>query len=178
MNYFYMDGNNQQQGPVTANELPKMGVTRNTRVWKQGMSDWQTAGSVPELSGIFPPPVSQSATPPFPPPPVASYVSPPPPYQTENAPQPQKPDNLLVWSILATVLCCLPTGIVAIVYSNKVNSLWDVRDYTGAKEAANTAKTWCFVSLGLGVVAVIIGLMSGLLEALSLYAFLETLSGY
>jgi uncharacterized membrane protein YhaH (DUF805 family) len=170
MNYFYMDGNNQQQGPVTANELLKMGVTRNTRVWKQGMSDWQTAGSIPELSGIFPPPASQSATPPLSPPPVASYVSPPPPsYQTENAPPPppQKPDNLLVWSILATVLCCLPTGIVAIVYSNKVDNLWNVRDYDGAKEAANTAKTWCFVSLGLGVVAIIIGFMSGLLGALS-----------
>jgi hypothetical protein len=157
MDYFYMDGNYQQQGPVPANELPKKGVTRNTRVWKRGMSDWQTAGSVPELAGIFPPFASRPATPP------------PPPYQTANVPQMQKPDNLLVWSILATVLCCLPTGIVAIIYSNKVNNLWDTRDYAGAQEAANTAKTWCFVSLGLGIVAIVIGFISGFIEALSSY---------
>jgi hypothetical protein len=166
MDYFYLDGNDQQQGPVPANELPKKGVTRDSKVWKQGMSDWQTAGSVPELSGIFPPSASQTATPP----PVVSPPKPPvtpPPYQAVNEPQIQKPDNLLVWSILATVLCCMPAGVVAIVYSNKVNTLWGAHNYTGAQEAANTAKTWCFISLGLGVVAVIIGFMSGLLGALA-----------
>ena len=37
--YYYIDKNGQQQGPVTANELPKYGVTRNTQVWKQGMAN-------------------------------------------------------------------------------------------------------------------------------------------
>ncbi|WP_197513887.1 CD225/dispanin family protein, partial [Mycobacterium sp. 1165178.9] len=36
----------------------------------------------------------------------------------------QEPDNYLVWAILCTVLCCLPFGIVSIVYSNKVSGLW------------------------------------------------------
>ena len=53
--YFYIDKSGQQQGPVSANELPKYGVTRNTQVWKQGMANWQTAGSIPELSSILPP---------------------------------------------------------------------------------------------------------------------------
>ena len=34
----------------------------------------------------------------------------------------QKPDNNLVWAILATVLCCLPFGIVAIIKSTQVDS--------------------------------------------------------
>jgi len=47
--YYYIDKNGQQQGPVPANKFSKYGVTRNTKVWKQGMTDWQTAGSILEL---------------------------------------------------------------------------------------------------------------------------------
>ena len=56
--YFYLDQNGQQQGPVAANELLNYGVTRNIYVWKQGMGNWQMAGSIPELSDIFPPSVT------------------------------------------------------------------------------------------------------------------------
>ena len=155
-----LDKNRQQQGSVAANELPKYGVTRDTKVWKQGMSDWQTAGTIPELSGIVPPPIMPPSTPSPPsstPPPIVTL-----PYQTVNTKQPQKPDNLLVWSILATVLCCIPSGVVAIIQSNRVNSCWEAKDYAGAQEAANNAKTWCYVSLGLGIVAFIIAFFVGL----------------
>jgi uncharacterized membrane protein YvbJ len=33
-----------------------------------------------------------------------------------------KPDNYLVWSILATLFCCLIPGIVAIVYAAQVDT--------------------------------------------------------
>ena len=36
----------------------------------------------------------------------------------------EKPDNFLPWAIVSTVLCCLPFGIVAIVYASKVDTLW------------------------------------------------------
>ncbi len=39
-----------------------------------------------------------------------------------------KPDNFLVWAILSTVLCCLPLGIVAIVYANKVDNFGMQKD--------------------------------------------------
>ena len=57
--YFYVDDSGQQKGPVVASDLPQHGVTPQTPVWRQGMSDWQPAGSVAELSGVFtaPPPV-------------------------------------------------------------------------------------------------------------------------
>ena len=155
--YYYLDRNNQQQGPVEANELPKNGVTKNTKVWKQGMNEWQTAGSIPEIAGIFPP---TTTPPPF----AGSHTPPPQPQSTIQ--QTQKPDNLLVWSILATVLCCIPSGVVAIIQSNRVNTCWNAGDYAGAQEAAKNAKTWCFVSLGLGVVAFIIAFIVGLADAL------------
>ena len=37
------------------------------------------------------------------------------------------PDNKLVWSILVTLFCCLPFGIVAIIKSAEVNSKWSSR---------------------------------------------------
>ena len=64
----------------------------------------------------------------------------------------QKPDNFLVWAILTTVFCCLPTGIVAIVYANKVDTLWFAKRYDEAELAAKNARLWTFVSVGVGVV--------------------------
>jgi hypothetical protein len=166
--YYYLDANSQQQGPVEASELTRFGVSSTTLVWKQGMETWQQAGMIPELSWIFPPSMPAGS----PPPPPFSGTTPP-PYASANVPQanlnyiPQKPDNLLVWSILATVLCCVPSGIVAIIYSSRVNSLWDIKDYAGANNAAKNAKTWCFISLGLGIVVFILAFIGGFLGALS-----------
>ena len=53
--YYYIDSNGQQQGPVAANDLPRNGVTPQTPVWRQGMSGWQQAGTVAELSAVFAP---------------------------------------------------------------------------------------------------------------------------
>ena len=66
------------------------------------------------------------------------YGQQPPPY----APQ---PDNYLVWAILCTVLCCLPFGIVSLVYSNKVSGLWASGRYAEAQGAANSAKKWAII---------------------------------
>ncbi|WP_439031711.1 CD225/dispanin family protein [Gordonia terrae] len=57
-----------------------------------------------------------------------------------------EPDNNLVWAILATVLCCLPLGIVSIVKSTSVSKLWAAGDYAGAQKAADEAKKWALWS--------------------------------
>lgn len=67
----------------------------------------------------------------------------------------QKPDNFLVWAILATVLCCLPGGIVAILYANKVDPAWNAGNYQEAEEAAKNARMWTFISVGVGIVAAV-----------------------
>lgn len=64
---------------------------------------------------------------------------------------PVRPDNFLVWSILATIFCCLPFGIPAIVNSSRVDRLWSDGDYEGAKEAARKARTWFWWSFALGI---------------------------
>ncbi len=70
------------------------------------------------------------------------------------------PPNYLVWSILSTLFCCLIPGVVSIVYAAGVNSKYLTGDYTGAADSSKKAKTWAWVSFGLGlVVAVVYGAM-------------------
>ncbi|MCD7973074.1 MAG: GYF domain-containing protein [Candidatus Azobacteroides sp.] len=54
-NYYYQDAYNQQQGPVTKEELTRLRIDRNTQVWMPGMDNWQPAGTIAGLEGIFPP---------------------------------------------------------------------------------------------------------------------------
>lgn len=150
--YYYLNAHNEQQGPVPPDQLTAYGVTSNTKVWKSGMPQWQAAGEVAELAFLF---EKKDQT--VPPPP------PPPHFSLNNR---RKPDNLLVWSILATVLCCLPLGIVAIINSNKVDSLWSEGRYEEARKAADNAKMFCLISLGLGIVSGIIGFFAGFLNAM------------
>ena len=82
------------------------------------------------------------------------------PIQVEGQPQNQmpttppavKPDNYLVWAILGTIFCCLPFGIVSIVYASKVDGLWAAGDYYGAEEAARKAKTWFWWCFSIGLI--------------------------
>lgn len=69
--------------------------------------------------------------------------------------KPAVPDYL-VWTILATIFCCVPAGIVAIVYSTQVRTKLAQGDYAGAEQSSDNAKTWAYVALGLGLVAFVI----------------------
>jgi hypothetical protein len=102
----------------------------------------------------------------IPPPPPGSYGTPEPsPY---GAPPPGTPiapgtvPNYLAWSIVVTVLslclCCIIgtiPGIVAIVFSAKVNTLLGQGDLAGAQRASSTAKTWCWVTTGLCIIGLL-----------------------
>ncbi len=63
--------------------------------------------------------------------------------------------NNLVWAILATLFCCLPTGIVAIVYAAQVDSKLGAGDVAGAQASSRSAATWSWVSFGIGVLFVV-----------------------
>lgn len=62
------------------------------------------------------------------------------------------PDNNLVWAILSTVLCCLPLGIVAIIKSTSVNTLWAQGQYDEARKAADDAKKFAMWGAGAAVI--------------------------
>jgi len=75
--------------------------------------------------------------------------------------------NYLVFAILVTVLCCLPAGIPAIVYSAQVNGKLQAGDIAGAQQASKNAKMWCLISVGAGllfavayIMLIVVGVLS------------------
>lgn len=83
-----------------------------------------------------------------------------PPFNPEHGPiggnQPTKPDNFLVWAILATIFCCVPFGIVSIVKASNVDKYWYAGDHENAAKAAKSARTWFWWAFAVGIVSEII----------------------
>lgn len=73
---------------------------------------------------------------------------------------PIKPNNYMALAIFTTICCCLPLGIVAIVKASKVNEYFALRQYELAQKAADEAKKWSFIGVGLGLVCQIIYLVA------------------
>ena len=67
-----------------------------------------------------------------------------------------KPNNMMVFAILTTIFCCLPFGIVAIVYAAQVNSLWEAGNYPAAYNAAGKAKNWSIIAAACGALWIIV----------------------
>ena len=62
--------------------------------------------------------------------------------------------NYLTQAILVTIFCCLPAGIVSIVYAAQVNGKAAAGDIEGARRDSNNAKTWAWVAFGLALAIV------------------------
>lgn len=73
-------------------------------------------------------------------------------FQPESALQQTPPKNWLVESILVTIFCCLPFGIVGIVFASQVNSKFAAGDYNGALESSRNAGKWTKISFWIGIV--------------------------
>lgn len=68
-------------------------------------------------------------------------------------------DPKLVQSILVTLCCCLPLGIVAIVFSAQAMSANGANDYAKAHECAEKASTFIKWGVIAGVVSIIINVI-------------------
>lgn len=68
----------------------------------------------------------------------------------------QKIPNYLIPAILSTVCCCLPFGIVAIIFAAQVDAKLAAGDRAGALEASNKAKLFTWIAVGLGLVGSIL----------------------
>ncbi|UGQ10100.1 CD225/dispanin family protein [Yinghuangia sp. ASG 101] len=62
------------------------------------------------------------------------------------------PDNYLAWAVLATVFCCFPAGIPALVAATSVNERWLRGDIAGARDASLRARNWTIGAVLLGVI--------------------------
>ena len=162
---YWINHNGVQSGPVDLDALKEMGLTSAAYVWHEGLSDWVKIARLPELQSLYemvgePVPEPQAVT-------TGSPIEETNQTQTTQAQigsplQPQCseeplidepcPSTNMVWAIVATVLCCVPFGIVAIVYANKVTKLYKAGNIYGAKSASETSMWWTIAAIVVGVV--------------------------
>lgn len=81
------------------------------------------------------------------------------PQQPENKCNDKKlppPNNYLVWAILVTIFCCIPFGVVSIVYAAKVDSTYARGEIDEAYRVSRQARNWVNASWITGLSLVII----------------------
>ena len=124
------------------------------------------SGEAPEQPRMTPPPYNPAlySQPPYTPqqPPMPGYRPQPSPQQIYNdgyrrgledgkkldadTDTSKCPPSNMVWAVLATVFCCMPAGIVSIVYASRVSGLYHKGDFVGAKRASDRAAYWALGS--------------------------------
>lgn len=189
MSEWYYDLDGEQQGPVSKEVLQAKFVSAelppSNLVWTKDMADWQPASEVEGLISIATPitPVLQSET-------LDSVFS-----QSDEIPESEEefspyaapnsaeelpnsmltgkmPRTYLVQSIILTALtffccCCIPLGVIPLVYSVMVSNRYDRGDYYGSKAASGTAKVWCiilWIIVGIRILIQFLGLGIGFVE--------------
>lgn len=151
---YYILINNIKEGPYQKEELLHKGIDGDTLVWCTGMTEWKKAREIPELDSII------SQLPPEPPKaPRSSAIM---------------PKTWLLESILVTIFCCLPFGIVGIVYASKVEEHFINGNYQEAEFYSAQAKKWTLWGLLAAVILVLLYFISIIALGLSLLPFLNS----
>lgn len=57
-------------------------------------------------------------------------------------PDGKRPSTYLALSIIVTLCCCMPLGIVGIIYASRVDSAWNAGYYEDAREFSHKARNW------------------------------------
>ncbi len=142
--YYYNDGTTQF-GPLSLEELKNANITPNTQVWYDGMGEnWLPARDVAELSSLF-----NTNTPPR----MNNNTG---HQQSGQSSMTIPPPTNLVWAILSTLLCCLPLGVVAIVYAAKVEQTFYLGEYEAANRYSSLAAKWSIASAIVAFVGLVI----------------------
>jgi hypothetical protein len=137
--YKIIGADGKEYGPISREQLKQWlaegRLNLQSQVLPEGSTDWKTLGEIPELvNAPVPPNLPQYPT--FTP--------------TGDVP------NYLWQSIVITLCCCLPFGIVAIVYAAQVKSKVSVGDIAGAQASSSKAKMWCWIGFGVGLLVNVI----------------------
>jgi hypothetical protein len=78
--------------------------------------------------------------------------------------------NYLVLAII-TLICCMPLGIVAVVFAARVNGQVQSGDMAGALASSRKAKLFSYIGLGLGiawwVICIATGVFAGVIGAVA-----------
>lgn len=80
------------------------------------------------------------------------------------------PKTWLTESILVTIFCCLPFGIVGIVNASKVSSLYAQGKYTEAEIRSANAKKWVKIAFIIGIIWLLITIIGNAIYYFSLFS--------
>jgi hypothetical protein len=69
---------------------------------------------------------------------------------------PQDIPNHLVKAILVTIFCCLPLGVVSIVFAAQVNSQVQTGNIEEARRLSSQANLWANIGLACGLASILI----------------------
>lgn len=164
---YWINQNGEQSGPHTLEQLLQMTLGEQTYVWSAGFDDWKPLADVPELSQLLvPQPVegkSLEAEPVVGQPldeepvmgkPVSAIepVNQSQPSAPTGMPYPECPPTNMVWAIISTILCCIPLGIVAIVYASKVSKAYYEGNLDAARHYSEVSAWWCIAAIVGGII--------------------------
>ena len=145
---YYIVLNGVKEGPFALEELKAKGVTESTLVWKNGLTDWVKASTLPEVM-------------------QALYTAPAAP-QPQAAPVPPQP----ILAIVSFICCGVIGAIFAIlgyIAGGEVKKFWMLGQTEMAEKKAADAKKWFKIAIIVDVVlAVLIGGIYALNIALTL----------
>lgn len=165
-----------QRGPVSEDELADLIregiIAPETRVWREGMEDWQPLAELPELAGRYLGGVGGPAATSGPQEPIETGEGGP-----SAAKVPQLPESVMrghgtassgamppsytaqaITALVFGLLCCTPIAglaVVALIHGSKVKPFFAAGDYDGAQEASDKAKKWCNIT-ALALIAAIV----------------------
>lgn len=156
MLYYFIDSDGITQGPVTLNHFKENHINGHSWVWHEGLPQWVEAHTVPSLRSYMRSdlPISFSTkkgivdfgkerikTP------NAAILT-----QSEmDQLRSRIPKSWLIESILVTVFCCVPFGIVGIVYASRVATYWRKGFFAESLGAAKVAAFWVKLSVSITI---------------------------
>ena len=79
---------------------------------------------------------------------------------------PHIPSNLGL-AIFSTLCCCIPFGIVAIIFASQVSSHIAAGNYDAARKSAENAETWSIIFIVLGLVGSVLWVILQLVVAVA-----------
>ncbi len=152
---YYLSVDGEKMGPYTFEDLKKIPITAKTLVWVEDKGVWSEAKDLNELSSLLPQYTDSDLS-------ASTYKAP--------------PKTWFIESILVTIFCCMPFGVVGLVYAIQVRSMIEIGRLDLAEKFSKQAKTWTIISFFVGlffvfiwVLLVILSFLSGIANQLELF---------
>lgn len=157
MLYYYVDSDGATKGPFPLNYFKTNHINGHSWIWHEGLPQWIEAHTIPSLRQYMRNdiPVSFSAK--------KGVID----FEKERMHIPSKdilpqteldvlrsrvPKTWLIEAILITIFCCIPFGVVAIVYASRVAPFWRRGLYGESIAASNKAGMWVKITVTITII--------------------------